>query len=352
MTLPKEIKNNSWTKNWSGNWGLLFGSSYGDIYTKGLKHLSGKYFAHNLIVFENGISSNYLIQDELRHYCNYLSNLIIKDETLPRKWSNQIIKNTDKIFSLMKVLKKKKDFSAKDLLNLQDTRYAITTINFSVKKVIDYLPKDLMEKNLDLFSKVRVYTEPVYNEADELEKKIARALTANKLSEKDISVITINELKGFFSGKKLPSKKILEERFSGCALIYDRNGKEQIIQGKLFEELIPSLTEQFNQKEIKGMAAYPGKVKGKIKIVLDPTECKNFEAGSVLVAGMTRPEYLSLMKKSAAFVTDAGGLLSHASIVARELKKPCVVGTEIATKVLKDGDLVEVDANKGIVRKL
>ncbi|MBS3166574.1 hypothetical protein J4444_05625 [Candidatus Woesearchaeota archaeon] len=67
---------------------------------------------------------------------------------------------------------------------------------------------------------------------------------------------------------------------------------------------------------------------------------------------MTRPEYLSLINQAAAIITDAGGILSHAAISARELKKPCVIGTKNATKVLKDGDVVEVDATKGTVRKI
>ena len=58
------------------------------------------------------------------------------------------------------------------------------------------------------------------------------------------------------------------------------------------------------------------------------------------------------MKKAAAFVTDTGGIISHAAIVSREMKKPCVVGAKIATKVLKDGMEVEVDAGKGVVRIL
>lgn len=67
---------------------------------------------------------------------------------------------------------------------------------------------------------------------------------------------------------------------------------------------------------------------------------------------MTTPDYIQLIKKSSAIITDEGGLLCHAAIVAREFKKPCVIGTKIATKILKDGDLVEVDANKGIVKIL
>jgi pyruvate,water dikinase len=67
---------------------------------------------------------------------------------------------------------------------------------------------------------------------------------------------------------------------------------------------------------------------------------------------MTRPQFISAMKLASAIVTDEGGLTSHAAIIARELKIPCIVGTKVATQVLHDGDLVEVDANKGIVRIL
>ena len=74
--------------------------------------------------------------------------------------------------------------------------------------------------------------------------------------------------------------------------------------------------------------------------------------GDVLVSVATTPSIVTAMKKAAAIVTDQGGLTCHAAIVSRELGVPCVVGTKIATASLKDGDLVEVDAMKGIVRKL
>ena len=88
----------------------------------------------------------------------------------------------------------------------------------------------------------------------------------------------------------------------------------------------------------------------KVRIILDPKKTAHFKRGEILVAPMTSPDYIFAMKKSAAVITDAGGLTSHVAIVSRELGIPCIVGTKIATKVLKDGDLVEVDANKGIVR--
>ncbi len=67
---------------------------------------------------------------------------------------------------------------------------------------------------------------------------------------------------------------------------------------------------------------------------------------------MTTPDYVPLMQCAVAVVTDLGGILSHAAIVCRELRKPCIVGTKVATQVLKDGDLVEVDTERGIVRIL
>jgi pyruvate,water dikinase len=65
---------------------------------------------------------------------------------------------------------------------------------------------------------------------------------------------------------------------------------------------------------------------------------------------MTNPQMMPLIKDAGAIVTDEGGLTCHAAIISREMKIPCVVGTKVATRVLKDGDLVEVDAEKGVVK--
>ena len=107
--------------------------------------------------------------------------------------------------------------------------------------------------------------------------------------------------------------------------------------------------------DVVGVVASKGKgqpVRGKITILLDPSNVEDFTDGEVLVAPMTSPEYVFAMKKAAAVITDAGGLTSHAAIVSRELGIPCIVGTKIATRVFKDGDVVEVDAERGVVRKL
>jgi phosphohistidine swiveling domain-containing protein len=104
--------------------------------------------------------------------------------------------------------------------------------------------------------------------------------------------------------------------------------------------------------EIKGQTACKGVVQGRAKIIVQKSELGKLEEGDVLVASMTTPDMISAMGKAVAFVTDEGGITCHAAIISREMKKPCIIGTKHATQALHDGDLVEVDADKGVVRIL
>jgi len=101
---------------------------------------------------------------------------------------------------------------------------------------------------------------------------------------------------------------------------------------------------------ITGQTASQGHAQGKARIIMLARDAHKLKNGEVLVCSMTSPDYVPAMKRAAAIITDEGGLLCHAAIVSRELGKPCIIGTKIATQVLKDGVMVEVDAKKGIVR--
>jgi phosphohistidine swiveling domain-containing protein len=100
---------------------------------------------------------------------------------------------------------------------------------------------------------------------------------------------------------------------------------------------------------VAGHTASAGKAQGRVRIVQDVSQAKDFPAGGILVCTMTSPDYLPLMQKAGAIVTDQGGILCHAAIVARELNIPCLVGAQNATSVLKEGQEVTVDADKGVV---
>jgi pyruvate,water dikinase len=102
---------------------------------------------------------------------------------------------------------------------------------------------------------------------------------------------------------------------------------------------------------VRGLGAAPGAGSGPVRVVSDLSEADKLGEGDVLVTHMTAPDWVPLMRRSAAIVTDSGGMTCHAAIVSRELGIPCVVGTAEATKVLRDGELVTVDATEGVVRE-
>lgn len=104
--------------------------------------------------------------------------------------------------------------------------------------------------------------------------------------------------------------------------------------------------------EIDGMAASQGRVRGEAFVSMSAAEAKNIKPGQILVTSMTSPDFIVAIKRAAAIVTNEGGITSHAAIVSREFGVPCVVGTKIATKVIKTGDYIEVDGIHGKVRKL
>lgn len=152
------------------------------------------------------------------------------------------------------------------------------------------------------------------------------------------------------------AKDEILKRREGFAGLLDSSGAHGTEIGD-FDSLLKECNDllvkrKINQKTFNGQVANKGRVTGVVRVVLDSHNDKGFEKGDILVTSMTRPEFVPLMKMSAAVITNEGGITCHAAIISRELKKPCIIGTKIATQVLKDGDLVEVDADHGVVRIL
>ncbi len=110
-----------------------------------------------------------------------------------------------------------------------------------------------------------------------------------------------------------------------------------------------SAVEQKENVLIQGFGASPGVGVGVVRVILDVKDLYKLKNNEVLVTKMTTPDFVPAMKRASAIVTDEGGITCHAAIVSRELGVPCIVGTEKATSVLKDGELVTVDARSGVV---
>lgn len=169
--------------------------------------------------------------------------------------------------------------------------------------------------------------------------------------------LTQQEILNLFEGKK-PDESVVSKRQEAFVESYNH---ENFYEGKDAKNIIQEFKEETSYSDIfYGQVASKGKVTGTVKIIpvdysnLDRvnTEIGKMKQGDILVAETTAPELIVACKKAGAIVTDMGGLMSHAAIVSREFGIPCVVGTKNASKILKDGDHVEVDGLLGIVKVL
>ncbi|MEA3463923.1 MAG: PEP-utilizing enzyme, partial [Patescibacteria group bacterium] len=175
----------------------------------------------------------------------------------------------------------------------------------------------------------------------------------HELQFSDLMFYTPDELKNLYKKEKKVSKDELIRR-KKLFLIYLKDGKIYFFSGKkarnIINKEIDKKSDKQNIKSIKGNVAFKGKVKGRVKIINNSREMKKMKKGDIIVSVMTAPRIYPALTKAKGIVTDEGGIVCHAAIVSRELKIPCIVGTKNASKILKYGDMIELDANKGEVK--
>jgi phosphohistidine swiveling domain-containing protein len=281
------------------------------------------------------------------------------------------IKFSKKFFASVKA----KDFSKMSSSQLADDFEK--TLKYNVKPWKDYYCTDyfstdkvsavfesgnkrydlkLLEKNMKKMGHLKFLQRSTLNETmygggmlDKYRKEINKRF---KLPY-DASCYSYSELIDLLRGKKvkIPDRSIwIRGKFS--------KGKD--ILGREAERIIKNLSAVHEGiTELKGNIGNKGHYIGKVKKIEMDTKKHSYsedidkmKKGDVLVSGTTGPELILACKKAGAIITEEGGIISHAAIVSRELGIPSIIGTKIATKVLKDGDLVEVDANNGIVKIL
>jgi phosphohistidine swiveling domain-containing protein len=174
----------------------------------------------------------------------------------------------------------------------------------------------------------------------------------NSVNKELLKFTLFSEIKSWLLPK--PFLKELKKRRQECLGYIDAGGSFQWQSKKVIKEVLRAINKSYKKrmKELSGMSTYPGRVKGKVKKIETIQEFKKMKQGDILVAKMTRPELMPIIRLASAIVTDEGGITCHAAIVSRELKIPCVVGTQMATKFLKNNDSVQVDATKGIIKKV
>jgi phosphohistidine swiveling domain-containing protein len=151
-------------------------------------------------------------------------------------------------------------------------------------------------------------------------------------------------------GKDIDKKALTRNKI--FAVFHTPNSEDMFYEEEA-KKIYDAYMEKLMKMQLKGFVACApsDSVKGKVCVVID-TKKDKFEEGCILVTTMTRPDFMPLMRKAAAVITDEGGVTCHAAIVARELNKPCIIGTKKGTAALKTNDEVELDLKSGVVKVL
>ncbi|MBR9692691.1 hypothetical protein GOV07_02035 [Candidatus Woesearchaeota archaeon] len=240
--------------------------------------------------------------------------------------------------AMLQELKEQVEENRKQTAEALDELDAPDDIRSLVKLIKEYVY--LRTYRSTVLSNSYVYAQPIFE----------RVAAERGLSYQELNFCAYHEV----LDDAIPSKEELARRQEGYSAIAQKP-RLKIVTGKGIEEMRTFYGLDIDTEGIttvEGISTYPGTIQGTAKIVRSNEVLDKVKRGDILIASMTTPDFIPAMEKAAAFVTDEGGILCHAAIVARELKKTCVIGTKHATKVFKDGDLIEVDADKGTVKKV
>jgi phosphohistidine swiveling domain-containing protein len=175
----------------------------------------------------------------------------------------------------------------------------------------------------------------------------------------NLEVATPNELNQIIKTKVCSDeiKARLKERENGCVVF-----QKEVYPISQFDELaiflekynveLPDPEEKIDVKMFKGSSASLGKAQGKVRLLYSKSDMAALQEGEIVVSPMTSSYFDPVLPRAAAIVTDEGGITCHAAIISRELGIPSIIGTKVATKALRTGDLIEVDADNGVVKVL
>lgn len=277
---------------------------------------------------------------------------LLRSKFLDQNFESEIVDTLDKNWIKLKpyLIDGQKIKTAYELLSYYKTLVewwsAMNTV-FGIPDM-DFVPEDFKQQILSRRTESEKYTEQAnevfvefWNENEDVSQ--FKNLIPVLLPEEAADIV-----KGKMSQEKIGP---IQNRLEGCFMhnrqVYPLQDLDRILREN---DLTLEEFKVGEVGEIKGRTAQPGKVTGVVKIIRIKADTSKISPGDILVTEMTNPDYVPYMKIAGAIVTDEGGATCHAAIASRELKIPCIVGTRVATKMLKDGDMVEVDADKGIVK--
>ena len=322
---------------------LLTNSIFAETYDSIFKKEFNIEFSSVFWFIENGLTRFYRSQLEQDNFAKVLGERAMRRKIEHAKnLAKKLIEYTDWFYGFLEKNKNLEDL-IKNKKKFVDNYRIFFAYHQAVYWTGDHISKLSLTKNkekskkiIKILDKAYKYNEMVVPDAE----KYFKILKIDKFLYDEIG----NDYKFF------PEK----QRKKGLGVLFIKS-KRTILNWKDSKKLEDYIEKRNKEslmkiKKIKGIVAQKGNYKGKVYLVKDFRNLKNVKKGIVLVVSQTRPQFNKFIKQAGAIITDEGGMLCHASMLAREFKIPCIVGTRIATKVLKTGNIVEIDSKKGLIR--
>jgi len=322
----------------------------------------------NQISYFNGrLLETYRLTEESRAFIDAVVNMDLDSGIFGEEKINRYVEVIEQIRELIRNVNKNKDFKNRivfeELMKLSKEMYPWYTVSYLLpqEQWASQLTKKYPKESVEILARLieaRKNSEGTIEELIEYWRAVAGVLLSErKFQSKYASFVTFTEIMQMLDHENcLLSREELENRYTGYIFlgdkVYSNISKETFFEKNGFHFV--AFSNESTDQEIKGVVSCigPASITGNVSVILKNSEVGNFKEGSILVTVMTNPFFIPIMKKAKAVITDEGGITCHASIVSRELNIPCITGTKFGTKVLKDGDKVEVDATNGIIKKL
>lgn len=341
----------SWEKVWATEYSLFSLFLFGREYTRTCEEALGIGFTKILFSCEQGIATLYRCEKEQRAFARFLASRSLNEKEFSTEIASKLAESCKRWRSFLLI---NREFPTEEFFSLhaQTFPYYLTAAWAPESFAEVEVDQGLKNKVYQDYSQARKESQHLYSDIERwVEERITEKLPEAKKGY--ARYLFPKELKNYFMKKELPNEEMMNERQKGY-FIYCTPENTALVSGREYRRLVNELMDQSKQKPkiIQGIIAEKGVVEGCVRLVSTLRGLDPISQNDIVVSAMIRPEWIPNIKEAAAFVTDVGGILSHVAIIARDLKKPCITGTKLATSVLKEGDWVLVDANQGIVRIL
>ena len=352
-----DILNEDWTKVWTTEYSMVSVWLFGREYIDSCRKEVGDGFRNIIFSVEGDLATVFRLEGEQKDFARKMAEKIVFDDGF-RGNTEKILIETQAGLEALFELPERTVLAPENLNGFFDLHRRYLPYYIGVLWAPNALESfevtaSLREEIFVWCEAVRKRTESVYLTIEKFLQRLFLFIGEREgIDAKLLRAILPEELLAYVEGGGLPSEDILKWRYDH-AVVFARERGSELLVGQAARLLIEriSVIRRRDTDIIRGTSAYRGMVRGRVRCVFTEEAARQVEAGDILVTTMTRPEWVSAMSLAAGYVTDAGGVLCHAAIVARELRKPCIIGTKVATQILHDGDLVEVDADHGVVRR-